>query len=200
MPHTTADFLKLREQIVGVDRLVPLLNGASRPYINLDNAASTPALQPVLATVNRFMEWYSSVHRGTGFKSQISTQAFDDARRIIGDFMGANTQEHVVIFGKNASEAINKLAFRLSLNPQDVVLVSLMEHHSNDLPWRAQAQVEYIKVGAQGQLDEADYDAKLAQFAGRVKLVAITGAFNVTGFLPDIHQLARKPTPPGRKF
>jgi selenocysteine lyase/cysteine desulfurase len=73
-----------------------------------------------------------------------------------------------------------------------VVLVSMMEHHSNDLPWRAKAQVEHIKVDRLGQLDVADLEEKLARLAGRVKLVAISGASNVTGFLADVHDLAVK--------
>lgn len=192
MTATLSSFEKLRETVVGLHQQVPLLDGSFRTYINFDNAASTPVLGAVMEKVNAFMEWYSSVHRGTGFKSQISTSTFEEARRIIGNFVGARPAEHVVIFGKNASEAINKLAFRLCLNPEDVVLVSLMEHHSNDLPWRAKAQVEHIGVDALGQLDETDFEARLARLAGRVKLVAITGASNVTGFLPDIHRLAVK--------
>lgn len=200
MTNTLSSFEKIRESVVGLHQQVPLLNGASRTYINFDNAASTPTLSPVLETVNTFMEWYSSVHRGTGFKSRIATAAFDEARRIIGDFVGASPQEHVVIFGKNASEAINKLSFRLDLNPEDVVLVSLMEHHSNDLPWRAKAHVEHIGVDILGQLDEADFETKLTQFARRVKLVAITGASNVTGFLPHIHRLAELTHTAGAKI
>jgi cysteine desulfurase/selenocysteine lyase len=186
------DMLNVRERIVGVNQRVPLLNGDTRPYINFDNAASTPALREVLETVTDFLSWYSSVHRGTGFKSKIATQAYDDARRIVAEFVGANPRDHTVIFGKNTSEAINKLAFRFPLQPDDVVIVSLLEHHSNDLPWRAKAHVEHVKADELGRLDEADYDRLLEKYRGRVKLVAITGASNVTGHLPDIHRLAEK--------
>src|SRR4051812_8358826 len=171
MTDTSISFQKIRESVVGLNQRVPLLDGSFRTYINFDNAASTPALGIVQEKVNAFLEWYSSVHRGTGFKSLISTSAFDEARQIIGDFVGARSEEHVVIFGKNSSEAINKLAFRMALKPDDVVLVSLMEHHSNDLPWRAKAHVEHIKVDPLGQLDEIDFEEKLTRLAGRVKLV-----------------------------
>jgi selenocysteine lyase/cysteine desulfurase len=110
-----------RDRIIGIDRLVPLLDGSSRRYVNFDNAASTPALREVSETVSRFLEWYSSVHRGAGFKSRIATHAYEDARRIVGDFVGANPREHVVIFGKNATEGINKLAYRMELGPDDVL-------------------------------------------------------------------------------
>jgi len=183
---------RVRERIVGVDRRVPVLDGSLRSYVNFDNAASTPVLREVLDTVNGFMEWYSSVHRGTGFKSRVATQAYDDAREIVAEFVGANRNDHVVIFGKNTSEAINKLSYRFPFEPDDVVLVSLLEHHSNDLPWRARARVVHIGADAFGRLDETDFDRLLAKHAGRVKLVAITGGANVTGCMPEIHRLAEK--------
>jgi selenocysteine lyase/cysteine desulfurase len=180
------------ERIVGIDRRVPVLDGSMLRYINLDNAASTPVLREVLDTVNRFMDWYASVHRGTGFKSRVATQAYEDARAIVAEFVGANLCEHVVIFGKNTTEAINKLSYRLPLVPDDVVLVSQLEHHSNDLPWRARAHVEHIGVDALGCLDEAHFDRLLQAHAGRIKLVAVTGGSNVTGYMCDIHSLAAK--------
>jgi selenocysteine lyase/cysteine desulfurase len=189
---TPTDLLDVRQRIVGIDQVVPVLDGGTRPYVNFDNAASTPTLQDVLDTVNEFMRWYSSVHRGTGFKSRVATQAYDDARRIVADFVGANLHDHTVIFGKNTTDAINKLSYRLPLKKDDVVLVSLLEHHSNDLPWRAQARVEHIRADELGRLDVADLDRLLEVHRGRVKLVAITGASNVTGHLPDIHAIARK--------
>ncbi len=184
----------VRERMVGVDQHVPLIDGTTRPYINLDNAASTPVLREVLAAVNNFMPWYSSVHRGAGYKSRVATRAYEDARETVAAFVGANAQEHaqahVVIFGKNTTEAINKLSYRLALAPDDVVLVSTLDHHSNDLPWRARARVEHIAADAMGRLDEAHVEHLLARHAGRVKLVAVTGGSNVTGFMPDIHRLA----------
>ena len=183
----------LRRQIVGIDRQVPVLDGSTCPYTNLDNAASTPVLREVLETVERFMEWYASVHRGTGFKSRLATQAYEDARRIVARFVGADDPDHVVIFGKNATEAINKLSYRLPLQPDDVVLVSELEHHSNDLPWRAtKARVLHVGCDDQGGLDEAHLDRLLDEHAGRVKLLAVTGGSNVTGHMPDVHRLAVK--------
>ncbi len=182
----------VRRQIVGIDAQVPLLDGSQRPYVNFDNAASTPALRPVFEKVNEFMHWYSSVHRGTGFKSQIATEAYDLAHDIVGCFLGANLETNTVLFGKNATEAINKLARRFPLERDDVVICSLMEHHSNDLPWRQQASVVHAAVRDDGSLDEEDFDRLLAQHEGHVKLVAISGASNVTGHLNPIHRLAEK--------
>ena len=192
MTSAVVELSDVHNRVVGSGKTVPVLDGTSRPYINFDNAASTPVLQQVMDTVNAFMEWYSSVHRGTGFKSRVATEAYDDAHRMVAAFVGANMRDHTVIFGKNTTEAINKLSYRLGLTKDDVVLVSLLEHHSNDLPWRAQAHVEHVTADALGRLDEDDFDRLLDQHKGHVKLVAITGASNVTGHLPDIHNLARK--------
>lgn len=180
----------IRQRIVGVSVKVPLLDGTRRPYVNFDNAATAPALWDVMETIDLFMPWYSSIHRGKGFKSEISSQAYDRAREIVGQFFGADPAEQVVIFGKNSTEAINKAARRIGLTRDDVVLVSLMEHHSNDLPWREQAQTVHIGLAADGSLDMADVARKFAEHAGRVRLLAISGASNVTGFINPIHELA----------
>jgi cysteine desulfurase/selenocysteine lyase len=186
----TAEATILRQEIVGIDQQVPLLNGSSRPYVFLDNAASTPTLCGVQQKVNEFLEWYSSVHRGSGFKSQLSTQAYERAREIVAEFVGADPHTHSVIFGKNTTEAINKLANRLDLQPDDVVITTIMEHHSNDLPWRPKAQVAYVGMREDGSLDTDELQEMLARFSGRVKLVTTTGASNVTGFAPPIYDIA----------
>jgi cysteine desulfurase/selenocysteine lyase len=176
-----------------VDQPVPRLDGSLGRYINFDNAASTPPLRAVEAAVQAFMPWYSSVHRGTGFKSQLATHAYEQARAITLGFVGADPATHVCIFGKNTTEAINKLARRFPFQAgRDVVLVSMMEHHSNDLPYRAVARVVHVAVKPSGELDEADFDQKLAQYAGQVVLVSISGASNVTGFINPTHRLAEK--------
>ncbi len=184
---------KFRHLFVGLDTPVPLYNGRQQPYINLDNAASTPPLLSVQTAVNAFMPFYSSVHRGTGFKSQLSTHAYEAARQAVLRFVNADPGEHTCIFGKNTTEAINKLAHRFPFTAErDLVLTSGLEHHSNDLPWRASARTLHVGLTGDGRLDEADFDRLLAHYAGQVALVAISGASNVTGYLPAIHRLARK--------
>jgi len=181
-----------RERIVGLDRKAPLLDGRLVPYINLDNAATTPPLWDVLEAILRFLPYYSSSHRGSGFKSRISTAAYDEAHEIIGRFVGADMDSNTVIFGKNTTEAINKLAFRYPMRLDSVVLSTMMEHHSNDLPWRRRAKVVRAKVTSEGRLDEDDVGRLLAQYGDRVALLTVSGASNVTGFVQPIHRLARK--------
>lgn len=196
----TQSSINMRPKIVGLDRKVPLLNGDHAPYVNLDNAASTPAFREVLDAVNQFMPYYSSVHRGTGFKSRLSTVAYDQAHEIIGRFVGADLATNCVIFGKNTTEAVNKLASRFLFSDDAVVISTQMEHHSNDLPWRKHSQVIHVKALPDGRFDEADYDDQLKRYAGRVALVAVTGASNVSGFIQPIHRLARKAHRAGAKI
>jgi selenocysteine lyase/cysteine desulfurase len=142
--------------------------------------------------VGRFLPFYSSIHRGTGFKSRVSTEAYERAREIIGEFVGADQSANSVIFGKNTTEAINKLSYRLPLADDAVVITTMMEHHSNDLPWRGRADVVHVAVTPEGRLDEDDFDRQLEKHSGRIALVAVSGASNVTGFIQPIHELARK--------
>ena len=182
----------IRSRFVGVDVDVPIFDGSLRRYINFDNAASTPPLISVRDGIDRFLDHYASVHRGTGFKSQLSTWAYEHARRRVLDFVGADDRQHVAVLVKNTTEAINKLARRLPLRRDDVVLTTIMEHHSDDLPFRATARVVHVGVHPDGRLDEDDFDRQLEAHRGRVRLVAVAGASNVTGYLNPVHRLARK--------
>lgn len=178
-------------EVVGAGFMVTLGQGQERPYINLDNAASTPALRTVMDEVLAFMPLYSSVHRGTGLKSRVSTERYERARETASKFVGADPREHVVIFGRNTTEAINILAGRLGLQRRDVVIVSGLEHHSNDLPWRTRATVRRIRLTPAGRIDLVHLEELLERYAGRVRLVAVTGASNVTGYMPDLTTIAR---------
>jgi len=174
-----------REQVVGIDRMVPLLDGRLVQYVNLDNAATTPTLRPVFDKVNEFLPWYSSVERGAGFKSRLSTEMYRRAREVVRQFIGADANTYTVIFTKNTTESINKLAHRIDFAPDDIVLRSIMEHHSNDLPWRMNANVEYVNISPHGGLDLDHLDQLLHKFSHRIRLIAISGASNVTGCTPS---------------
>jgi len=184
--------MALREQFVGTEVEVPVLDGGMLRYINFDNAASTPPLRVVRDGVVAFLDNYASVHRGTGFKSQLSTWAYEAARLGVLRFLGADPGEYVCLFGKNTTSALNKLARRLPFLPGEVVLTTEMEHHSDDLPFRGVAPVLHAAVLPDGRLDEADFDRLLEAHRGRVRLVAVAGASNVTGYLNPIHRLAAK--------
>lgn len=177
--------------LVGGDTEVPTLNGPKR-YINLDNAASTPTFKPIADTIMNFLKWYSNVHRGTGYKSQLSSWAFEQARDLVAEFVSADLENQVVIFTKNTTEAINKISHRLPLEKDDIILTTLMEHHSNELPWRRVGKVEHVAVDTEGRIIKEDFEQKLKEFGSKIKLLAITGASNVTGHINDLDYFASK--------
>ena len=181
-----------RERIAWLDEKLPLLDGRFAPYINLDNAASTPPFLEVLEAVQRFLPYYSSVHRGTGFKSRLSSAVYDDAHDAVARFVGADPAGSAVIFVKNTTEALNKLAFRFPLTPRRVAVSTVMEHHSNDLPWRGRAEIVRAKTTSDGRLDEEHVDRLIDEYGDRIALMTVSGASNVTGFLQPVHRLARK--------
>lgn len=180
-----------RREVLGVDLLVPTTRGKRVPYIHFDNAASTPALKPVMEQMQEFLTWYSGVHRGTGHKSMLCSQIYEQCHTQIGHFVQADLEHDTVILVKNTTEAINKLAGRLRFSADDVVITSEMEHHSNDLPWRRHSRVVYTRVDEKGLLDYKHLEKLLQQYYPHVKLVTITGASNVTGHLNDLDFIAR---------
>ncbi len=175
-----------------MDHPVPVLDGQLVPYVNLDNAASTPALRSVVETVEEFLPFYSSVHRGTGYMSRLSTASYERAREHVAAFVGADPERDVVVFAKNTTEALNHLARSLRMPAGSVVLTTMLEHHSNDLPWRAQTRTVRVPAQLDGVLDEDGLDALLAEHAGRIALLAVSGASNVTGLVQPVHRLAEK--------
>jgi len=187
----SARTVDLRGLVVGVDTPVPVAGGGEKPYINFDNAASTPVLKTVLDTVAEFSIWYSNVHRGTGYKSKLSSWAFEQSRERIYRFVQASPEHKIVLFTRNTTESVNHLADRFPFQKRDIVLTTVMEHHSNELPWRRVAHVVHVAVLPDGRIDEVDLCAKLKQFHGQIALFAVTGASNVTGFINPIHQYAR---------
>lgn len=185
--------LKMRDQVVGLDTTVKLANGNQKTTINLDNAATTPPFRSVLNAVNDFAPWYGTVHRGGGYKSDLTTRLYEEARCKVADFVGADFNEQVVIFVKNTTEAINKLAYRLAQGAgrKNIVISSVMEHHSNDLPWRGKFHVLRAEVDEAGRLRLDDLESKLRHSRGKVRLVTVTGASNVTGHVNPVYQIAR---------
>lgn len=182
---------QLADLVVGADTIVPTIHG-QRKYVNFDNAASTPTFKPIADEVLSFLRWYSNVHRGTGFKSQLASWAFEKSRDITAEFVGADLAKQIVIFTKNSTEAINRIANRLSFEEGDIILTTLMEHHSNELPWRRAGKVVHVGLDSEGRISTDDFLSKLKQHGNQIKLVAITGASNVSGYITDLDFFARE--------
>ncbi len=180
-----------RNLVTGVDSLIPLINGNQVKAINFDNAATTPPFVSVVEEIINFSPNYSSIHRGTGYKSRLSSEIYENARSIVASFVKADPVKDTVIFVNNTTAAINKLSFRLLDEIRNgVVLTTIMEHHSNDLPWRNKYRVDYVEIDESGRIDLIDLNSKLEKYQGAVKLVTLTGASNVTGYVNPVHKIA----------
>jgi selenocysteine lyase/cysteine desulfurase len=156
--------------------------------VNLDHAASTPALVKVWEAVEAFMPWYSSVHRGAGFKSQVSTATYEAARGPVRAFLNARADDSVV-FTRNTTDAINLLARCLPEGTS--VITTATEHHADLLPWRRYSGATELPVPASADqaLSRLD-DALRSRPAGLPALVAVTGASNVTGEVWPVGEIA----------
>jgi selenocysteine lyase/cysteine desulfurase len=175
---------------VGENVQIELLTGRQTSYVNLDNAATTPAAVEVVREVNALLEMYGSVQRGSGLKSVVSTAIYEGALHAIRAFAGADEND-VVVVASNTTTAINRLAASFGFGPDDVVLISEIEHSSNELPWRSHANVEHIRCTSTGAFDLDELRSSLRRFGRRVRLVAMTAASNVSGYLPPIQESAR---------
>lgn len=169
--------------LAGADQQVPLVTGDRIRYVNLDIAASAPALQSVADRVAEFLPYYSSVHRGAGYASAVSTAAYETARRTIGAFVGARPDDVVQVV-RHTTDALNLLATAV---PGEVVHLDV-EHHANLLPWqglgdRARAVVARESVAATLAAIEAELARRPAA------LLAVTGASNVTGEILPLAEL-----------
>jgi selenocysteine lyase/cysteine desulfurase len=169
--------------LLGSDVEVPCADGHLRRHVNLDYAASTPVMSAVWDVVEAFVPWYSSVHRGTGAKSQVSTAAYERSREVVAHFVGA-AEESSVVFVRNTTEAINLLAPAL---PRGTTILSTpVEHHANMLPWRRHdLQTLPFTTSADELLEVTERALK----ASRIDLLAVTGASNVTGEVWPLEQL-----------
>ncbi|GAA3696589.1 aminotransferase class V-fold PLP-dependent enzyme [Nonomuraea antimicrobica] len=169
--------------VLGADLEVPVKGGRLVGYANLDYAASAPCLEPVSAAVTAALPAYSSVHRGAGYASQLTTARYEQARHTVRAFVGARPDD-AVIFTRNTTDATNLLAGCLPAGTTTVVFDT--EHHASLLPWPD--AVRLAPPAFPGEAVRAA-DEALAGIDGP-KLLVVTAASNVTGELWPIAALA----------
>lgn len=175
-------------KLIGDGLAVPCLDGKERPYINLDAAASTGAHPAVAKVVEESLSWYSSVHRGTGYKSQLTTAAYELARETVLEFANKSGNGDIAVMCRNTTEAINHLAYRMRFGPDDVVVTTVVEHHANLLPWGRVASRRFVECQLDGTFSVDDV-CRALDTEPRPRLLAITGASNVTGWRPPLEEI-----------
>ena len=168
---------------------------SGRSLVYLDSAASAPKPRVVIeALADTYGHHYANVHRGIYELSEDATQRFEGARRALARFIGAPSEREVV-FVRNATEAINLVAFswgRANLRAGDLVLSTQMEHHANLVPWQqlaaaTGATLEYVRLTDDGRLDPDDLRKRLAKGP---KLVAISQVSNALGTINPVAEIA----------
>ena len=181
--------LLARGEFIGVDEGVELANGDMAVAINFDNGATTPSLVSVVEEIQAQLPFYGSIGRGKGQKSGHSTATFNAARAVVQSFFNAPEGEYTLAFSGTATDALNKVAGALC-EKDTVVLTTRSEHHANDLPWRAKAaEVRYVDVDELGRLRMEEFETQLAD--GKVTIVSVQAASNVTGYVHDVHAIAK---------
>ncbi|MFQ3595918.1 MAG: cysteine desulfurase [Sphingomonadaceae bacterium] len=160
----------------------------------LDAAATAQKPRAVIEAITQaYARDYATVHRGVYARSARMTEAYEAAREAVARFIGADADE--VVFVRGATEAINLVAQawgRQNIGPGDRILLSVLEHHSNIVPWRmladaVGAQIDVAPLTADGRIDE---DALIGLLRPETKLVAIAHVSNVLGSVADIARIA----------
>ncbi len=186
---SSANWPAIRREFAIVERTVPVLGGEERPLVYLDHAATTHAPRSVISSYVNFLEnEYSNIHRGTHLLSRRATARFEEAHGQVAKFIGAELENGAICFVTNTTQAIDLAGHVMAHLPGRVVTTE-MEHHSNELPHRRRGDVARVRIGDDGLLDLGHLEEILRR--ERVKLVAVTGAANVTGLMPDIRAIAR---------
>ncbi len=171
-----------------------------RPLVYLDNAATSQKPDVVIDKMADYYRRYNAnIHRGVHTLAEEATAAYEGARRKVARFINARSPSEVV-FVRNTTEAINLVAStwgRSNLKQGDVVILSVMEHHSNLVPWQLVSQergalLEFIGLDADGRLVLEDLDRLLEVHGPRVKLVAVSGMSNVLGTINPIAEIVNR--------
>jgi cysteine desulfurase/selenocysteine lyase len=179
-----ADFPALAMQVYG------------KPLVYLDNAASAQKPKQVLDRIQKaYTEQYANVHRGLHYLANEATEAYEGARETVRAFLNAERKEEIV-FTRNATEAVNLVAYtfgRERIKPGDEIVLSIMEHHSNIVPWhflreRHGAVIKWAPIDDEGNFLLDEFEKLLGP---RTKMVAITQMSNALGTTVPVKEVIR---------
>lgn len=162
-----------------------------KPLVYLDNGASAQKPQVVIDAISRaYSHEYSNVHRGLHYLSNLATDQYEAVRGTVARFLNAGNEDHI-IFNSGTTEGINLVAYGWAmpnLSPGDEIILSVMEHHANIVPWhflreRQGVVIKWVDVDASGALDP---QAVIDAITPRTKLIAVTQVSNVLGTVVDV--------------
>lgn len=168
----------------------------NKPLVYLDSAATTQKPQAVIDAIKNYYENYNAnPHRGAYSLSIKATELYENAREKVKDFINADDAKEI-IFTKNATEALNLLAYSYGMNfinEGDEIAISIMEHHSNLIPWQRVAKakkavLKYLYINEEGIIPESEIKEKISN---KTKLVAITHVSNVLGTINPVKDIIK---------
>ncbi len=167
-----------------------------KDIVYFDNGATTQKPREIIENIKNFYENENgNPHRGAHYLAMKSTEVYEDARQKVADFVGAKKASEIV-FLRNATEALNLIAYSYGLNnlsQGDEILISIMEHHSNLVPWqevakKTGAKLKYLYIDEDKQIPFSEIEEKVTE---KTKILSITGASNVVGTNPDIEKIVK---------
>ena len=187
-----------REEILDIRKDYPFLNLKvnGKKIVYLDNAATTQKPQVIIDNIAKFYRGENgNPHRGAHYLSMKSTEVYEGARETVRKFINAKSPNEIV-FVRNATEALNLLAYSYGLNnlkKGDEILISIMEHHSNLVPWQMVAKktgaiLKYLYVDKDGQIPFEEIENKVNK---NTKIFSCTLASNVLGTVPDAKKIIK---------
>ena len=162
-----------------------------KPLVYLDNGASAQKPQVVIDAISRsYSHEYSNVHRGLHYLSNLATDQYESVRGTVARFLNVGNEDHIV-FNSGTTEGINLVAYGWAmpnLSPGDEIILSVMEHHANIVPWhflreRQGVVIKWVDVDATGALDP---QAVIDAITPKTKLIAVTQVSNVLGTVVDV--------------
>ncbi len=187
-----------REEILDIRKDYPFLNLKvnGKKIVYLDNAATTQKPQVIIDNIAKFYRGENgNPHRGAHYLAMKSTEVYEGARETVRKFINAKSPSEIV-FVRNATEALNLLAYSYGLNnlkKGDEILISIMEHHSNLVPWQMVAKktgaiLKYLYVDKDGQIPFEEIENKVNK---NTKIFSCTLASNVLGTVPDAKKIIK---------
>lgn len=187
-----------REEILDIRKDYPFLNLKvnGKKIVYLDNAATTQKPQVIIDNIAKFYRGENgNPHRGAHYLAMKSTEVYEGARETVRKFLNAKSPNEIV-FVRNATEALNLLAYSYGLNnlkKGDEILISIMEHHSNLVPWQMVAKktgaiLKYLYVDKDGQIPFEEIENKVNK---NTKIFSCTLASNVLGTVPDAKKIIK---------
>jgi cysteine desulfurase/selenocysteine lyase len=188
---TTVNTARIREDFPILKRQVN-----DKPFVYFDNAATSQKPNSVIDTINRYYRYYNAnIHRGLHKLAEEATVAHEEAREKLAKFINAK-QTSEIIFTRNATEALNLVAYswgRANVGKGDKIVLTIMEHHSNMVPWQLLAQekgaaVEFIKIDENGELRQDEVHELIDD---STKIVCVTHVSNVLGTINPVKDIGR---------